>query len=76
MVGLWTYPTWRPFKLLKFSDWNLENRQNVILNNFDYICKGINTKALNGNISEMVLSVIIKDENTVAICTCVAELMI
>ena len=64
------------FKLLKFSDWNVEKGQNVILNNVDYLWKGINAKVLSGNISEVVLSVTIKDENTVAICTCIAELMI
>ena len=26
----------KAFKLLKFSDWNVENRQNLILNNVDY----------------------------------------
>ena len=41
MAGLWTYPTFEAFKLLKFSDWNVENRQNVILDNVDYLCKGI-----------------------------------
>ena len=63
-------------KLLKFGDWNEENRQNVILNNVDYLCKGIKAEVLSGNISEVVLSVTIKDANTVAICTCVAGLMI
>ena len=32
------------FKLLKFSDWNVENRQNLILSNVDYLCKGIKTE--------------------------------
>ena len=64
------------FKLLKFSDWNVENRQNVILNNVDYLCKGIKDKVLRGNILEVVLSVRIQDANTVAIYTCVPELMI
>ena len=64
------------FKLLKFSDWNVENRQNVILNNVDYLCKGIKDEFFRGNILEVVLSVTIKDANTVAICACVAELMI
>ena len=54
----------------------MENRQNVILNNVDYLCKGIKTEVLRGKISEVVLSVTIKDANTVAICACVAELMI
>ena len=62
------------FKLLKFSDWNVENRQNVILNNVDYLCKGIKAEVLRGNISEVVLSVT-KDANTVVICACVAELI-
>ena len=64
------------FKLLKFSDWNVENRQNVIFNNVDYLRKGIEVEVLRGNISEVVLSVTIKDANSVAICACVAELMI
>ena len=37
-------------KLLKFIDWNVENRQNVILNNADYLCKGIKAEVLRGNI--------------------------
>ena len=64
------------FKLSKFCEWNVETRQNVILNNVDYLCKGIKDEALRGNILEVVLSVTIKDANTVAICACVAELMI
>ena len=64
------------FKLLKFSGWNVENMQNVILNNVNYLCKGIKAEVLRGNISEVVLSIIIKDANTVAICACIAELMI
>ena len=76
MAGLWTYPTLRLFKLLKFSDWNVENRQNVILNNVDYLCKGIKAEGLSGNIPEVVLSVTIKDTNTVAICACEAELLV
>ena len=54
----------------------MENRQNVILNNVDYFCKGIKDEVLRGNILEVVLSVTIKDANTVAICACVAKLMI
>ena len=64
------------FELLKFCDWNVENRQNVIMNNVDYLFKGIKDEVLIGNILEVVLSVTIKDANTVAICACVAELMI
>ena len=64
------------FKLLKFSDWNVENMQHVILNNVDYLCKGIKAEVLRGNISEVVLGVTIKDANTVAICAYVTELMI
>ena len=64
------------FKLLKLSDWYVENWQNVILNNVDYLCKGINDKVLSSNISEVALSVTIKDANAVAICACVAGLMI
>ena len=64
------------FKLLKFSDWNVENRQNAILNNVDYLCKGIKDGVLRGNILEVVLSVAIKDANTDVICACAAELMI
>ena len=52
------------------------NQANVILNNVDYLCKGIKDEVLRGNILEVVLSVTIKDANTVAICACVAELMI
>ena len=63
-------------KLLKFRDWNVENRQNVILTNVDYLCKGIKDEVLRSNILEVVLSVTIKGANTVAICTCVAELVI
>ena len=54
----------------------MENRQNVILNNVDYLCKGIKDEVLRDNVLEVVLSVRIKDANTVAICACVAELMI
>ena len=54
----------------------MENRQNAILNNVDYLCKGIKSEVLRGNILEVVLSVTIKDANTVAICAYVAELMI
>ena len=64
------------FELLKLSEWNAENRQNVILNNVDYLCKGIKAEVLWGNISEVVLSVTINDVNTFAICACVAELII
>ena len=52
------------------------NRQNIILNNVNYLCKGINAKVLSGDISEVALSVTIKDANAVAICTCVAEVTI
>ena len=38
----------------------MKNRQNVIVNNVDYLCKGINAKVLGGNISEVALSVKIK----------------
>ena len=66
MVGLWTYPT------LRLSNrWNLViemwKTQNFMLNNVDYFCKRIKAEVLSGNISEVVLSVIIKDANTVAI---------
>ena len=54
----------------------MENRQNVILNNVDYLFKWIKAEVFKGNISEMVVSVTIKDANTVAICACVAGLMI
>ena len=65
--GSLNLPYIEAFKLLKFSDWNVENRQNVILNNVDYLCKGIKVEVLSGNISEEVLSVTIKDANTGAI---------
>ena len=74
--GSLNLPYIEAFKLLKFSDWNVKNRQNVILDNVDYLCKGIKDEVLRGNILEVVLSVTIKDANTVAICACVAELMI
>ena len=74
--GSLNLPYIKAFKLLKFSDWNVENRQTVILNNVDYLFKGIKAEVLRGNISEVVLSVTIKDANTVAICACVAGLMI
>ena len=63
------------WRIFEFSDWNAENRQNFILNNVDYLCKGIKDEVLRGNILEVVLSVTIKD-HTVAICACVPELMI
>ena len=50
--------------------------KNVILNNADYLWKTIDTATLSDNISEVVPSVTIKDANTVAICACVAEMMI
>ena len=74
--GSLNVPYIEAFKLLKFRDWNVKNRQNVILKNVDYLCKGIKVEVFRGNISEVVLSVTIKDANTVAICACVAELMI
>ena len=73
--GSLNLPFIEAFKLLKFK-WNVKTRQNVILNNVDYLCKGIKDEVLRGNILEVVLSVTIKDANTVAICACVAELMI
>ena len=69
--GSLNLPFIEAFKLLKFCEWNVETRQNV-----DYLCKGIKDQVLRGNILEVVLSVTIKDANTVAICACVAELMI
>ena len=48
--GSLNLPYIEAFKLLKFSDWNVENRQNVILNNVDYLCKGIKDEVLRGNI--------------------------
>ena len=66
--GSLTLPYIEAFKLLKFSDWNVENRQNIILKNVDYLCKAKKAKVLRGNISEVVLSVTITDANTVAIC--------
>ena len=69
-------PHIKVFKLLKFGDWNVENRQNFILNNVDYLCKGINDKVLSGDISGVELSVTMKYANAGAICACVAELMI
>ena len=63
--GSLNLPCNEAFKLLKFSDWNVGNKQNVILNNFDYLCKGIKAEVLRVNISKVVLSVTIKDANTV-----------
>ena len=57
--GSLNLPYIEAFKLLKFSDWNVQNRPNVILNNVDYLCKGIKAEVLRGNISEVVLSVTI-----------------
>ena len=74
--GSLNLPYFEAFKLLKFSDKNVENWQSVILNNVDYLCKGIKAEVLRGNISEVVLSLTIKDANSVAICACVAELVI
>ena len=73
--GSLNLPYIEAFKLLKFSDWNVENRQNVILNNVDYLCKEIKAEVLRGNISDLH-SVTIKNANTVGICACIAELMI
>ena len=50
--------------------------KNVTLNNVDYLWKTIDTTILSDNISEVVPSATIKDANAVAICTCVAELMV
>ena len=69
-------PYIKAFKLLKFGDWNVENRQDVILNDADYLCKGINAKILSGSFSEVVLSVTIKDANALAICACVAGVVV
>ena len=75
--GSLNLPYIEAFKLLKFSDRNVENRQNVILKkNVYYLCKGIKAEVLRGNISEVALSLTITDANTVAICACVAEVMI
>ena len=59
--GSLNLPFIEAFKLLKFCEWNVETRQNVILNNVDYLCKGIKDEVLRGNILEVVLSVTIKD---------------
>ena len=48
--GSLNLPYIEAFKLLKFSDWNVENRQNVIWNNVDYLFKGIKAEVLRGNI--------------------------
>ena len=48
--GSLNLPYIEAFKLLKFRDWNVENRQNVILNNLDFLCKGIKNNILRGNI--------------------------
>ena len=61
---------------MNFSDWNVEKGKNVILNNVDYLCKRIIVDVLSDNISEVIPSVTIKDASAVAICACVAELMI
>ena len=36
--GSLNLPYIEAFKLMKFIDWNVEKRQNVILNNADYLC--------------------------------------
>ena len=54
----------------------MENRQNVILNNVDYLCKEINDKVLSGDISKVVLSATMKYGNAGVICACVAEVMV
>ena len=46
--GSLNLPYIEAFKLLEFSDWNVENRQNVILNNVDYLFKGIKAEVLRG----------------------------
>ena len=69
--GSLNLPYIEAFKLFKFIDWNVENRQNVILNIVDHLCKGIKAKVLKVTFSEVVLNVTIKDANTVAICACV-----
>ena len=74
--GSLNLPYIEAFKLLKFSDWNVENRQNVFWIMLIISARGIKDEVLRGNISEVVLSVTIKDANTVAICACVTELMI
>ena len=71
MAGLWTNPV---IKLPNY--WNLviemwKTGKNVILNNVDYLWKRINADILSDNISEVILSVAIKDANEVAICACV-----
>ena len=38
--GSLNLPYIESFKLLKVSDWNVENRQNVILNNVDLSLQG------------------------------------
>ena len=76
MAGRLNLPYTDAFKLLKFSSWNVENRQNVIFNTVDYLCEGIKDEVLRGNILEVVFSVTIKDANSVAISAFVAELMI
>ena len=53
--GSLNLPFIEAFKLLKFCEWNVETRQNVILNNVDYLCKGIKDEVLRGNLLEVVL---------------------
>ena len=36
------------------NEWMNGNRQNIILNNVAYLCKGIKAEILRGNISEVV----------------------
>ena len=73
--GSLNLPYIEAFKLLKFGDWNVENRQNVILNNVDCLCKGIKDEVLRGNISEMVLNNK-RCKYRCNLCMRIAELMI
>ena len=54
----------------------MENTQDVILNNVDYLCKRIIARILIGSFLEVVLSVTIRDANALANCACVDEVVV
>ena len=74
--GSLNLPYIEAFKLLKVSDWMWKTGKTSFWIMLIIIKVGIKDEVLRGNILEVVLSVTIKDANTVAICACVAELMI
>ena len=63
--GSLNLPYIEAFKLLKLliEMWKT-GKMLFLIPNADYLCKGIKAEVLRGNISEVVLSVTIKDANT------------